>query len=102
MKPCEAPITKNDKVEPDDPAEPEKAKDEAEDIEDIEVIAISSNADDDGIKMETIEVHEEDDETMTIDKSAEAAMQILNGLNPMAINPLLPPHMTGNIGVIKL
>ena len=45
-------------------------------------------------------MHEEDDDTMTIDKSAEAAMQILNGLNPMAINPLLPPHMTGNIGVI--
>ena len=68
--------------------------------EDIEVIAISSNADDetDGIKMETIEVHEEDDDdTMTIDKSTEAAMQILNGLNPMAINPLLSPHLTGNI-----
>ena len=95
MKPCEAPISKNDK------AESKEEKDEPEEIEDIEVIAISSNADDDGIKMETIEVHEEDDDTMTIDKSAEAAMQILNGLNPMAINPLLPPHMTGNIGVLK-
>jgi len=89
VKPCEAPISKNDK------AESKEEKDEPEEIEDIEVIAISSNADDDGIKMETIEVHEEDDDTMTIDKSAEAAMQILNGLNPMAINPLLPPHMTG-------
>ena len=95
MKPCEAPISKNDK------AESKEEKDEPEEIEDIEVIAISSNADDDGIKMETIEVHEEDDDTMTIDKSAEAAMQILNGLNPMAINPLLPPHMTGNIGVLN-
>ena len=97
MKPCEAPISKNDKIE--NSTESKEEKDEAEDIEDIEVIAISSNADDDGIKMETIEVHEEDDDTMTIDKSAEAAMQILNGLNPLAINPLLPPHMTGNVGV---
>merc|ERR1719158_776747 len=93
VKPCEAPISKNDK------AESKEEKDEAEEIEDIEVIAISSNADDDGIKMETIEVHEEDDDTMTIDKSAEAAMQILNGLNPMAINPLLPPHMTDKLAV---